>query len=45
MGNLFVSDLVDGAAYPSRALQMIQKWEEWLMHERIVLTFRGLDGL
>jgi len=39
--NIFIKHLDDGQAAPLANLQAIQNWDEWLMHQRVVLPFRG----
>lgn len=40
-GNRVINDLDDGADCPSAGLQTTQSWEEWLIHQRVMLPSRG----
>lgn len=37
----YINDIDDGKSAPSPSLQKIQNWNEWLIDQMTLLSFRG----
>jgi len=41
--NIFINDLDDGQSVPLASLQMTPDWQEWLIHQRVLLPSRRMS--